>query len=187
MAVARSGGLDYAKDAKMKIEVRRPEVLRWIMLAAIVVLFAMTLIASIDFMSRATFPALVLALFAAVIGWFGQALLFTKARAVIFEGDRLYDDSGVEICHLDNVAEIEKGLHLFKPSSGFVLKLRTRQPAGWSPGLWWRVGHRVGVGGATPGRRAKAMADAIVMYQGAETTQKAVAEIEAKMKPRKKR
>ena len=171
----------------MKMEVRRPETLRWIMIAAIVVLFVMTLGAAIDLMSRAMLPALVLALFAAAIGWFGQALFFTKARAVIFEGDRLYDDSGVEICHLDDVAELEKGLHLFKPSSGFVLKLKTKQPAAWSPGLWWRIGHRVGVGGATPGRRAKAMADAIVMYQGADAMKAAADEIEAKMKPRRKR
>lgn len=171
----------------MKIEVRRPEVLRWIMLAAIVALFTMTLMAAIDLMPRATFPGLTLALFAAAIGWFGQALLFTKARAVIFEDGRLFDDTGTEICHIDEIAELEKGLHLFKPSSGFVLKLKTKQTLAWSPGLWWRVGHRVGVGGATPGRRAKAMADAIMMYQGADATEKAVAEIKAKMKPRKKR
>ena len=171
----------------MKIEVRRPEALRWIMLIAIAVLFVMTLTAAINMFATAMFPALILALFAAVIGWFGQALLFTRARAVIFEEGRLYDDSGAEICHVDDVSELEKGLHLFKPSSGFVLKLKTKQPAAWSPGLWWRIGHRVGVGGATPGRRAKAMADAIVMYQGAEATEKAVAEIKAKMKPRKKR
>lgn len=171
----------------MKIEVRRPEVLRWIMLVAIAALFAMTLLAAIDMMNRALFPALILALFAAAIGWFGQALLFTKARAVVFEDGRLFDDSGVEICRIDDIAELEKGLHLYKPSSGFVLKLKTKQTTAWSPGLWWRIGHRVGVGGATPGRRAKAMADAIMMYQGAEATEKAVAEIKAKMKPRKKR
>lgn len=170
----------------MKIEVRRPEVLRWIMLVAIVALFAMTLLAAIDMMNRAMVPALVLALFAAAIGWFGQALFFTKARAVVFEDGRLFDDSGVEICHIDDIAELEKGLHLYKPSSGFVLKLKTKQTLAWSPGLWWRIGHRVGIGGATPGRRAKAMADAIMMYQGAEATEKAVAEIKAKMKPRKK-
>ena len=169
----------------MKMEVRRPETLRWIMIVAIVGLLIMTLSAAVDLMSRAAFPALILALFAAAIGWFGQALLFTKARAVIFEGDRLFDDSGAEICHLDDVVELEKGLHLFKPSSGFVLKLKTRQQAAWSPGLWWRVGHRVGVGGATPGRRAKAMADAIVMYQGADAMKQAADEVTAKMKPRR--
>lgn len=157
------------------------------MLAAIVALFAMTLLAAINLMASSTVPALFLALFAAAIGWFGQALFFTKARAVIFEDGRLFDDSGIEICHIDEVTELEKGLHLFKPSSGFVLKLKTKRVAAWSPGLWWRVGHRVGVGGATPGRRAKAMADAILMYQGAEATEKAVAEIKAKMKQREKR
>ncbi len=170
----------------MRIEVRRPETLRWIMLIAIVVLFVMTIGAAFDLIAEKPIPALVLALMAAVIGWFGQALLFTKAKAVLLEDGRLFDDSGTEICHLDDVAEIEKGLHLFKPSSGFVLKLKEKQQTGWSPGLWWRIGHRVGVGGATPGRRAKAMADAIVMYQGAEATEKAIAEIQAKMKPRKK-
>lgn len=170
------------------MEVRRPETLRWIMVGAIAVLFVMTLGAALDLMSRAMAPAFLLALFAATIGWFGQALLFTKARAVILEDGRLFDDSGVEICHLDDVEELEKGLHLFKPSSGFVLKLKSKQETAWSPGLWWRIGHRVGVGGATPGRRAKAMADAILMYQGADAAKAAAAdEIKAKMKPRKKR
>ena len=169
----------------MRIEVRRPEILRWLMIAAIAGLFFMTLLAAIDLMSRAVLPALFLALFAAATGWFGQALFFAKARAVIFEDGRLFDDSGAEICHIDEVEELEKGLHLFKPSSGFVLKLKSKQPSAWSPGLWWRIGHRVGVGGATPGRRAKAMADAIIMYQSADAMKEVADEIEAKIKPRR--
>jgi hypothetical protein len=31
----------------------------------------------------------------------------------------------------------------------------------WQPGLWWRLGKRVGVGGVAPGHQTKAMAQII--------------------------
>lgn len=169
----------------MKVEVRRPETLKWIMLIAIAILFVMTLFAALNIIRTDLVPGLLLVLIAATFGWFGQALFLTKASAVVLEDDRLVDDSGVELCRLDDIEELEKGLHLFKPSSGFVVKLKTKQPAAWSPGLWWRIGHRVGVGGATPGRRAKAMADAILMVQNTEAAQQAIAEIEKHKNKRK--
>jgi hypothetical protein len=79
----------------------------------------------------------------------------------MFDGERIYDDTGTELCRLDDIVEIERGLALFKPSGGFVLRVKTAGPRSWSPGLWWRAGRRVGVGGATSSRAGKHMADAI--------------------------
>ena len=31
----------------------------------------------------------------------------------------------------------------------------------WAPGMWWRVGRRVGVGGLTGGAESRAVADAL--------------------------
>ena len=91
------------------------------------------------------------------------------------DGVLAWIDSGVELCRLEEIDGIERGLALFKPSSGFALRLKSERPRGWSPGLWWRIGNRVGVGGATPGRAGRNMADAI---QGAITAR----EVEAIMK-----
>ena len=41
--------------------------------------------------------------------------------------------------------------------------LKTKTPAArrWEPGLWWRIGRRIGVGGVTPASQSKVMADLI--------------------------
>ncbi|MBL4559156.1 MAG: hypothetical protein JKP98_25190 [Rhodobacteraceae bacterium] len=64
------------------------------------------------------------------------------------------------------IAEIERvdrGALAFKPSGGFVLHLAAPGTAGWAPGLWWRVGRRLGVGGATNPMEGRAMADIIAV------------------------
>lgn len=142
---------------------RRPETLRWLVLAAIAVVLLMT----VAFAARASAEdPLVAALnipVALALLWFGWSLLNARSSHLYFDGERLTDDAGVEICSLDEIEAVEKGFALFKPSNGFAILLKERKPRGWSPGLWWRVGRRVGVGGATPGRGAKAMADAITV------------------------
>jgi hypothetical protein len=39
--------------------------------------------------------------------------------------------------------------------------IRTNVPASrsWHPGLWWRLGQRIGIGGVTPGSQSKSMAE----------------------------
>jgi hypothetical protein len=71
----------------------------------------------------------------------------------------LRDSSGVSIARIDEIAALDRGFLAFKPSNGFVL--RTHAPVGraWRPGLWWRFGHRIGVGGVAPGQQARFMAD----------------------------
>lgn len=73
----------------------------------------------------------------------------------------LFDGEGTRICALDNMREVDRGLFAFKPSNGFLLRLREPVGYGWAPGLYWRIGKRLGVGGATQPAQAKAMADII--------------------------
>ena len=40
-----------------------------------------------------------------------------------------------------------------------MVKLSRRMTAGWAPGVWWRFGRRLGVGGSVSGFEAKAMAE----------------------------
>ena len=34
-------------------------------------------------------------------------------------------------------------------TNGFVVRARNSMPAAWTPGIWWRMGRRIGVGGLT--------------------------------------
>ena len=71
----------------------------------------------------------------------------------------LHDSAGEVIAPLDQIARIERGTFAFKPSHGFTVQLITPQPRRWKPGIWWRMGRRVGIGGVMPGGQTKFMAE----------------------------
>lgn len=78
--------------------------------------------------------------------------------------DLIRDTSGRLLCRLDDIVAIERSAFAFKPSNGFLI--RTKQPIGrcWVPGLWWRFGRKIGVGGVTSAAEAKFMADLVALH-----------------------
>lgn len=142
-------------------EIRRPEALRWLVLIAMAALAALLFMGGIGAWARAPMTTFVMLPISGVLAWFAAALWRTRARAIRFDGETLTDDAGEVICTLDEIEEVNRGFILFKPTKGFVVTLKAARPWGWSPGLWWRLGRRIGVGGSTPGRGARDMADAI--------------------------
>lgn len=75
----------------------------------------------------------------------------------------LWDSSGRLLAKMDEIVLVDRGTFAFKPSNGFTLVLNTKKPRAWVPGLWWRVGRRVGVGGVTSSGQAKFMAEQIAL------------------------
>ena len=75
----------------------------------------------------------------------------------------LRDGNGRLLCRMDQIAGVDRGAFAFKPSNGFLVKLKEPMPRVWQPGLWWRLGRRIGVGGVTPAGQGKFMADMIAL------------------------
>ena len=86
-----------------------------------------------------------------------------RATATVLEltADELRDSTGRVLARVEDIEKIDRGVFAFKPSNGFVLKTKVSAPAAWAPGLWWRIGRRVGVGGVVPSSPAKYMAEVI--------------------------
>ncbi len=84
-------------------------------------------------------------------------------RELILTTDALIDDQGRVLAEMADVRSVERGVFAMKPSNGFTLVLSTRGERAWLPGLWWRGGRRVGVGGVTASGPAKFMAERIAM------------------------
>jgi len=82
-----------------------------------------------------------------------------SALTISLTADRLIDSSGRELCRVADVVAVERSVFAFKPSNGFSVVLMNRQARGWAPGLWWRFGKRVGIGGVTPASQAKFMSE----------------------------
>lgn len=73
----------------------------------------------------------------------------------------LFLSDGTLIARFEDIHKVDRSFFAFKPSNGFLITLKTPYPRGWAPGLWWRIGKRIGVGGVTPGAAGKIMADTL--------------------------
>lgn len=136
----------------------RPEWLRKLLVLAIVAIGVTIFWVVIDG-ERSGAHTILLSLLSAGCLWVALAVYRAPGTAVILTEDGLFDDRGEMLCAFSDMERIDSGLLSFKPSKGFTVLLKTPAPRGWSPGLWWRLGRRCGVGGATPGRDGKAMAE----------------------------
>lgn len=84
----------------------------------------------------------------------------TESRIELTE-EELRDADGTVIARIEDIEGVDRGFFAFKPSNGFLLKTRSAGTNTWRPGLWWRVGRRIGVGGMTPAHQSKAMSEII--------------------------
>jgi hypothetical protein len=94
----------------------------------------------------------------------------------------LRDSNGRVLCSFDNIKTVDRGAFSFKPSNGLLIRLHRPMDSAWAPGLWWRYGTRLGIGGIIDAGQAKAMAEMISMRQLelAQAKAEAEAKVEAK-------
>jgi hypothetical protein len=71
----------------------------------------------------------------------------------------LREAGGRQLCRVDNVDRVDGSAFAFKPAAGFLIHLREPRPRASAPGLWWRAGRRVAVGGVTARGEGKAVAE----------------------------
>ncbi len=110
-------------------------------------------------------PALPWLVFLLVLGGLvlalAEAMRRASALALRLTAAGLEDSAGRVIALWADIARIEQGTFAAKPANGFVIVLHAPAPRGWAPGMWWRLGRRIGVGGITARRDARAMAEAL--------------------------
>lgn len=99
--------------------------------------------------------------------WMAIRMWHATARRLELTPTGLQDDTGRMIARMEDIRAVDRGVFAFKPSNGFMLRLSRRAPGAWQPGLWWRAGRLVGVGGVTASTPAKIMAELIEARIGA--------------------
>ena len=112
--------------------------------------------------------ALVLSLLGLGALWMAWAGWRASAVAIVLTRRGLHDSRGAEIAPLGAIASVDRGFFALKPSNGFLLRLDHPMPRAWVPGVWWRAGTRVGIGGAAGARAAREMADLIALAKAGE-------------------
>ena len=90
-----------------------------------------------------------------------EAMRRATAVTLTLTTEALTDSRGQILARVADMERVDRGIFAFKPSNGFLLRVSTPAPAHWSPGLWWRLGRRIGVGGVVSAAQSRAMADII--------------------------
>jgi hypothetical protein len=85
--------------------------------------------------------------------------LQVRSGSLTLKEDGLWVEDGPPQAGLDNIETVQVSAFSIKPSNGFAVVLRSPVRFKWVPGLYWCVGRRIGVGGATHPSQAKAMAE----------------------------
>ncbi|MCA0919713.1 hypothetical protein [Pseudooceanicola nanhaiensis] len=96
--------------------------------------------------------------------WVASALYTATRHELQLTDAGLRDSTGVVIAPMAQIVRVDRGTFAFKPSNGFLLRLeKGAGGALWRPGLYWRFGGRVGVGGVAKAAETKQMADIIAV------------------------
>ncbi len=93
----------------------------------------------------------------------GERLRRSTSSGLELTDEGLRDTSGRWLARWDEIEKIERGAFALKPSNGFLVVLKAAPGNAWVPGLWWRIGRRVGVGGVTPMRSTKFMGEQMAL------------------------
>ncbi len=112
------------------------------------------------------------------LGWLlflvalGAGALYLSWRMWIVTGIRieltpkeLREENGRVLCTIEEIASVDRGFFAFKPANGFLVRQKDKTQRGrvYAPGLWWRAGRTIMVGGVTSGAQAKSVADLITV------------------------
>jgi hypothetical protein len=104
-----------------------------------------------------------LGLVTAATGWLALSTGRATRGGLEFRDEGLFDAEGRCVCRLDEIASVSRGAFAFKPSNGFLLRLTAPGARVWAPGIYWRMGRFVGVGGVTSKAQAEVIAETIAL------------------------
>lgn len=109
---------------------------------------------------------LFLVFFGAGCFWLAYSMWNATGRTIELTRSELREVDGRLLCRVDNVARVDRGAFAFKPAGGFLIRLKA--PEGervYAPGIWWRWGRTIAVGGVTARQDGKNVADMMIVMQ----------------------
>ena len=91
--------------------------------------------------------------------WLAARMWQATVHRIELTAEELRCSNGQLIARVEDIKAIDRGFFAFKPSNGFLIRTGVQGSRVWMPGLWWRSGRRIGIGGGTPGSQGKAMSE----------------------------
>jgi hypothetical protein len=98
---------------------------------------------------------------AGLLIWAAHTSWHATQTWLILTPHALMDGRGRVVAEMTNIRSVSREALALRPSQGFKLVLHKPMARAWAPGLWWRFGRQVGVGGFTAQVQARHMAEAV--------------------------
>jgi hypothetical protein len=146
-----------------------PSARRWFAILSVAALGGVLIWLGLAHPPQDTWALLFLLGFGALALYLADRLRQATEGALDLREDGLFDRKGRLLAPAEAILAVNRGVFAFKPSNGFVLVLDRSLGFAWEPGLWWRVGRRVGVGGvitSAEGRFMAEMAETLINRRG---------------------
>ena len=106
------------------------------------------------------------------IAVFGTLRLWQDTMIVLeLTSTELRERGGRLLTPVADVRDVARGALALKPSNGFSVSLTRAHGSAWAPGLWWRFGKKIGVGGVTSSQEARYMAEQLAALVAARDVQ----------------
>lgn len=119
------------------------------------------------YIALAQSPAFEWRIFLLVLGggalWLADRMRQATGTRIELTETEVRSSDGTVIARIEDIENMDRGFFAFKPSNGFLLRTKQAAPNVWRPGLWWRVGRRIGVGGMTAAHQTKQMSEIIAI------------------------
>ena len=150
-----------SESEEILLEIRPSAFRRWLALLALLILAGVLLalaIGDVPDLWRLFFAGV-----AAWVFWSGYKLRMATSEGLVLTRQGLSTTSGRMLAAVGNIDRVERGVFAFKHSNGFLVRLKEPEENGWAPGLWWKFGRRLGVGGTLSGGQSRALADLLAM------------------------
>ena len=109
------------------------------------------------------FQKVFLVVVAAAVLWMARAMQRGTKGHIELRDTGLFFENGQCLGLIGDIIRVERGAFAFKPSNGFVVSLKQKTHRAWVPGLYWKFGTKIGVGGVTAPSDAKFMADTLAV------------------------
>lgn len=104
--------------------------------------------------------------------WLVDRMRRATASRIELTETELRDSDGTRIALVEEIDGLDRGFFAFKPSNGFLMRTTTKGETVWRPGMWWRVGRRIGVGGMMPAHQSKQVAEIIAIIMAKREIEK---------------
>lgn len=149
-------GNETTQEVLAEVGVSAPR--RWMGVAMLVAIGGLVIYVALSTPPAPGWQAFLIATGLAAL-WIAERMRRATGGRIELTTTELREIGGETIALVSEIEAVDRGFFAFKPSNGFLL--RTSRPGArrWRPGLWWRMGRRVGVGGVTPARQTKMISE----------------------------